>query len=87
MKIGQFLIQSGHITGAQLDEALRTQENEKPHRLLGEILVSAGYLDKRALFHQLMAFVRERSEETAALHEWISQAEIDALLAEGPAPE
>jgi len=43
MKIGELLIHKGKITQAQLDEALKVQK-DKPHKLLGEILVELQFI-------------------------------------------
>jgi type IV pilus assembly protein PilB len=43
--IGEILKQRGKITQAQLDEALKIQQND--HSFLGEILVKLKYLDER----------------------------------------
>ncbi|MBL8994550.1 MAG: hypothetical protein JNM63_14490 [Spirochaetia bacterium] len=43
MKIGELLISKGKITQAQLDEALKIQK-EKPHKLLGEVLVELQFI-------------------------------------------
>lgn len=44
-KIGEILMARGKITKAQLEEALKIQEND--HSFLGEILVKLGMLDER----------------------------------------
>lgn len=87
MKFGEFLIQKGAITPAALDEALRVQAERTPHNLLGEVLVELGSLNARALFQDLLAFTRERGADHTTLKEWITQAEIDRLLAGGATPE
>lgn len=81
MKIGEFLIRGGHISRSNLDQALQEQAQGEPRQLLGQILVSMGALDQKVLFQQLMAFVREKSGDSATLREWITQEEINSLLA------
>lgn len=54
--LGEFLIEKGHITRAQLDEALKRQQSPKePKRLLGQILVSMGAISQETLDHAVVA--------------------------------
>lgn len=54
--LGEFLIENGHITRTQLDEALKRQQSPKePKRLLGQILVSMGAISQETLDQAVVA--------------------------------
>jgi len=48
-KVGEILCDIGSLTNEQLNEALKIQQREKKHRLLGEILVNKNFVDERDL--------------------------------------
>jgi two-component system, chemotaxis family, sensor kinase CheA len=48
-RLGDYLVESGTITAAQLDAALAKQKEMGPHHLLGQIMVDLGYFDHETL--------------------------------------
>lgn len=45
-QIGEILVEGGHLSQSDLDEALSIQRNAGEEKLLGEILVERGFLDR-----------------------------------------
>ena len=43
-RIGELLVEQGHLSKELLEEALRIQRKPNEQRLLGQILVSRGYV-------------------------------------------
>lgn len=48
MKIGEFLVQNGAMTQAQVDEVIKAQQNGDA-RAFGEIANSLGYVDDTSI--------------------------------------
>jgi hypothetical protein len=78
-KLGEYLIRTGRITREQLDEGLSKQKVNK-NLLLGEILVSLGHIQGDHLFEYIKEFVDSEEMIPDHIRNWISQAEIDALM-------
>ena len=53
MRIGSLLVELGYISDADLQLAFAIQEEEKPRRKLGEILVKHNFIDARELVYVL----------------------------------
>src|SRR2546428_1946833 len=49
-RLGELLVEAGHIDQSTLDEALRRQDQEHPRRSLGQLLVSMGAVDADTLY-------------------------------------
>ncbi len=49
-RLGELLVEGGHIDQSTLDEALRQQDQEHPRRSLGKLLVSTGAVDADTLY-------------------------------------
>lgn len=60
---GEVAFELGHVTTAQLYEALtvqaRAEVTGQPHRFLGEILVDLGYLSERTVLEILSLLHRD----------------------------
>ncbi|HXL39754.1 MAG TPA: DUF4388 domain-containing protein [Myxococcales bacterium] len=52
-RLGELLVEAGHIEQARLDEALARQEAEHPRRSLGQILVSMGVVDAETIYRTI----------------------------------
>lgn len=52
-KIGELLLLTGSITAEQLKEALSVQYKQKSDKLLGQIFIELGYINKEKLFFAL----------------------------------
>lgn len=78
-KIGRFFIENGIINETQLQEALDLQADNK-ERLLGEILVTLGYLTKDELIMALEMFMMMTESENMGINEWLDQDEIDMII-------
>ncbi|HEY4731033.1 MAG TPA: DUF4388 domain-containing protein, partial [Myxococcales bacterium] len=52
-RLGELLVEAGHIEQAMLDEALARQEAEHPRRSLGQILVSMGAVDAETIYRTI----------------------------------
>ena len=78
-KIGRFFIENGIINETQLQEALDLQADNK-ERLLGEILVTLGYLTKDELIMALEMFMMMTESDNMGINEWLDQDEIDMVL-------
>ncbi|OHD55195.1 MAG: hypothetical protein A2Y33_05280 [Spirochaetes bacterium GWF1_51_8] len=48
MKLGEYLIQEGMVTDAQINEALEKQKGS-PEKKLGQMLVEMGFLTEKEL--------------------------------------
>jgi predicted nucleic acid-binding OB-fold protein len=59
MKLGEFLVDKGHITADQLDDALEKSRSKGEKRRIGNILVDHGYLD----FETLEKAIRDQIKE------------------------
>jgi hypothetical protein len=49
-RLGELLVEAGHIDQPRLDEALALQDAEHPRRSLGQILVSMGAVDAETIY-------------------------------------
>ncbi len=58
-KLGTLLLAKGLLERAQLDEALRLQETQRPRRSLGQILVESGLVDTPDLRKTVAAQIEE----------------------------
>jgi signal transduction histidine kinase len=71
-RLGEYLVQKGHITNAQLLQALKHQQAKQKGRkryLLGEALLELGYVDRRTLDHAITEqIIRLRSALEDANH-------------------
>jgi hypothetical protein len=79
VKVGEFLMESGLITNAQLAEALALQR-DNPDRLVGEILVTQGVLTKEDLIMAMEMYLMVTGVKPKHVDEWLDQDEIDMLL-------
>jgi hypothetical protein len=52
-RLGELLVEAGHIEQARLDEALLRQEAEHPRRSLGQLLVSMGAVDAETIYRTI----------------------------------
>src|SRR5256885_1940582 len=52
-RLGELLVEGGHIDQPKLDEALAQQEAEHPRRSLGQILVSMGAVDSETIYRTI----------------------------------
>jgi len=78
-KIGRFFIENGIINDYQLNEALELQIDNK-ERLLGEILVTLGYLSKEELIMALEMYMMATDSDNLGIDEWLDQDEIDMMM-------
>ena len=78
-KIGKFFVENGIINDSQLQEALELQVDNK-ERLLGEILVTLGFLTKEDLIMALEMFMMMTDSDDPGIDEWLDQEEIDMML-------
>ena len=78
VRIGDFLLLNDIITQAQLDEALLMQK-DNPERLIGEILVTLGFLTKEELVMSLEMFFMTTEAQPVFIDEWLDQDEIDMI--------
>jgi hypothetical protein len=79
MKIGEFLVENGIITGDQLSEALELQGDNK-ERIVGEILVTQGVLSKEELIMAMEMYMMITGADAKHVDEWLDQEEIDLLI-------
>jgi hypothetical protein len=61
-KIGDFMIRIGALTLEQVEDILRRQEEEKPHKLFGILAVELGYLNDKAL-HEYIAQEEKKKQK------------------------
>jgi hypothetical protein len=78
-KIGEFFIENSVINPFQLDEALELQTFNKG-RLLGEILVTMGYISKEKLIMSLEMYMMTTDSDKIGINEWLDQDEIDIII-------
>jgi hypothetical protein len=78
-KIGRFFTENGIINDYQLNEALELQKDNKD-RLLGEILVTLGFLSKEDLIMALEMYMMMTDTDNIGIDEWLDQDEIDMML-------
>ena len=79
LKVGEFLVESGIISEAQLNEALLLQK-DNAERLIGEILVTLGVLSKEDLIMAMEMYLMTTNNQPKHVDEWLDQDEIDMLL-------
>ncbi len=78
-KIGKFFVENDIINEYQLNEALELQVDNK-ERLLGEILVTLGYLSKEDLIMALEMYMMMTDTDNFGIDEWLDQDEVDMIL-------
>jgi len=78
-RVGEFLLENKIITETQLDEALLLQK-DNPGRLVGEILVTLGYLSKEELVMALEMYLMETDVLPSHVDEWLDQEEVDLII-------
>lgn len=79
IRVGEFLVENGLITGNQLNDALEMQKFNKD-RLIGEILVTLGYLSKEQLIMAMEMYLVVTGINPEHVDEWLDQQEIDMIL-------
>ena len=79
IKVGEFFVENDIITQEQMDEALVLQKDNK-ERLIGEILVTLGYLTKEELIMALQYYFVVTDNTVKYADEWLDQDEIDMLM-------
>ncbi len=78
-RVGEFLVENKIITIAQLKEALELQKDNK-ERLIGEILVTLGYLSKEDLVMALEMYIVDSDVNPSHVDEWLDQDEVDMII-------
>lgn len=78
MQVGEFLVQNGIITQAQLQDALELQK-DNPDRLVGEVLVTQGILSREDLIMALEMYLMVTGREFSHVDEWLDQEEVDMI--------
>jgi hypothetical protein len=78
-KVGEFLVENKIITIGQLKEALELQRDNKD-RLIGEILVTLGYLTKEDLVMALEMYIVDSDVNPSHVDEWLDQDEVDMII-------
>ena len=78
LKVGNFLVSNKIITKNQLDEGLMMQK-DNPDRLIGEILVTLGFLTKEDLIMSMEMFFMTTDNQPKHVDEWLDQDEIDMI--------
>ena len=79
MKVGEYLVKEGHITGYILAEAL-TIQRQNPNMLLGEIIVKMKELTKEDLEKHIEAYlIMCRESVLNETSQWLGQDEVDDL--------
>jgi len=78
-RIGKFFLENGIINEYQLNEALELQVDNKD-RLLGEILVTLGFLSKEDLIMALEMYMMMTDSDNPSIDEWLDQEEVDMIL-------
>lgn len=78
-RVGEFLIENKIINQAQLNEALELQ-NDNKERLIGEILVTLGYLTKEELVMALEMYIVDSDVSPSHVDEWLDQDEVDLII-------
>lgn len=79
MRVGQFLVNNGIISGKILTDALIMQK-DNPERLIGEILVTMGALSKEQLIMALEMYLMETDVNPGHVDEWLDQEEVDMMM-------
>ena len=79
MRVGEFLVNNGIITGKLLKDALDMQK-DNPSRLIGEILVTTGALSKEQLIMALEMYLMETDINPGHVDEWLDQDEVDMMM-------
>ncbi len=79
IKIGEFLVENGLITRAQLQDSLELQK-DNPERMIGEILVTQGILSKEEIIMAMEAYLMTTDAGEIHVDEWLDQEEIDMLI-------
>lgn len=79
MRVGEFLVNNGIITGKLLKDALDMQK-DNPSRLIGEILVTMGALSKEQLIMALEMYLMETDVNPGHVDEWLDQDEVDMMI-------
>lgn len=79
MRVGEFLVNNGIITGKLLKDALDMQK-DNPSRLVGEILVTIGALSKEQLIMALEMYLMETDVNPGHVDEWLDQDEVDMMI-------
>lgn len=77
--MGEFLVDNKIITQAQLKEALDLQK-DNIGRLIGEILVTLGYLSKEELVMALEMYIVDSDVNPSHVDEWLDQDEVDMII-------
>ncbi len=80
MKFGEYLVQESKLNKDQLKEALSMQV-DNPNLKLGEIFVSLEYLSASELLGSIEAYVKQTGVELDQVTEWLTQKEVDELVA------
>jgi hypothetical protein len=78
-RVGEFLVDNKIITRPQLTEALDLQKDNKG-RLIGEILVTLGYLSKEELVMALEMYIVDSDVNPSHVDEWLDQDEVDLII-------
>ncbi|HOT44554.1 MAG TPA: hypothetical protein PLC28_06680 [Spirochaetota bacterium] len=78
-RVGEFLVENKIITQAQLREALELQKDNR-ERLIGEILVTLGYLSKEDLVMALEMYIVDSDVNPSHVDEWLDQDEVDMII-------
>ena len=81
MKFGEYLVSKNAIDKAKLKEALSMQV-DNPTLKLGEIFVSLEYMNVKELMAEIQDYVKDTSAELDQMNEWLTQPEIDELIAQ-----
>jgi hypothetical protein len=79
MKVGEFFVENKIITEDQLRDALEMQI-DNPERLIGEILVTLGFLTKEDLIMAIEMYLVATDAQTIHVDEWLDQDEVDILM-------
>lgn len=79
IKVGEFFVENKIITEDQLRDALEMQI-DNPERLIGEILVTLGFLTKEDLIMAIEMYLVATDAQPIHVDEWLDQDEIDILM-------
>lgn len=79
MKVGEFFVENKIVTADQLRDALEMQL-DNPERLVGEILVTLGFLTKEDLIMAIEMYLVATDAQPIHVDEWLDQDEIDILM-------
>lgn len=78
-RVGEFLVENKIITQTQLKEALELQKDNQG-RLIGEILVTLGYISKEDLVMALEMYIVDSDVNPSHVDEWLDQDEVDMII-------